>query len=51
MVKFTPHNTQYKAVGVQWFAGLWFSHQLFPRWIQTHSENPTVSYFQPLWAS
>jgi len=26
----TRHNTQYKPVGVQWFVGRWFSHQLFP---------------------
>jgi hypothetical protein len=26
----TPANTQYKTVGVQWFAGVWFSRQLFP---------------------
>lgn len=28
-------NTQYKTVGVQWFADVWFSNQLLPRWIQT----------------
>ena len=37
-------NTQYKTVGVQWFASNCFSNQLFQRWIQTRSENPTVSY-------
>ena len=42
------HNTQYKTVGVQWFAGLWFSLRLFCRWTGTHSENPTVSYCKPL---
>jgi len=42
------HNTQYKTVGVQLFAGLWFSRQRFPRWIQTQPENPTVSYCQTL---
>lgn len=41
-------NTQYKTVGVQWFARLWFSRQRFPRWIGTQPENPTVSYCQPL---
>ena len=41
-------NTQYKTVGVQWFAGVWFALQLFPRWIRTKPENPTVSYYQPL---
>ncbi len=44
-------NTQYKTVGVQWFARLWFSYQLFPRWIRTRSENPTVSYCQTLCVS
>ena len=28
-----------------------FSHQLFPRWIKTQPENPTVSYCKPLPAS
>ncbi len=46
--KSRPHNTEYKTVGVQWFAKLWFSRQPFPRWIQTHPENPTVSYCQPM---
>jgi hypothetical protein len=46
--KLHTHNTQYKTVGVQWFAGVWFSHQRFSRWTGTHSENPTVSYCQPL---
>ena len=49
--EFTPPNTQYKTVGVQWFARVWFSLQLFPRWIQTRSENPTVLYCQTLYAS
>ena len=44
----TAGNTQYKTVGVQWFAKVWFSHQLFPWWIGTCFENPTVSYCQPL---
>lgn len=44
------HNTQYKTVGVQWFASICFSNQLFQRWIRTRSENPTVSYCQPLGA-
>jgi len=42
------HNTQYKTVGVQWFAGVWFLLQLFPRWTSTRSEIPTVSYCQTL---
>lgn len=42
------HNTQYKTVGVQWFARHWFPRHRFPRWIRTRSENPTVSYCQPL---
>lgn len=41
-------NTQYKTVGGQWFARLWFSRQRFPLWIGMHSENPTVSYCQTL---
>ncbi len=41
-------NTQYKTVGVQWFAVLWFSRQPFPRWTRTQPENPTVSYCHPL---
>lgn len=41
-------NTQYKTVGIQWFAWLRFPRQLFPRWIRTRSENPTVSCCQTL---
>ena len=44
-------NTQYKTVGVQWFASVWFSLQRFPLWIRTNFENPTVSYCQTLGAS
>jgi hypothetical protein len=44
----TAYNTQYKTVGVQWFASICFSIQLFQRWIQSRSANPTVSYRQPL---
>ncbi len=36
----TTANTQYKTVGVQWFARLWFSHQRFPRWIQNALRKP-----------
>jgi len=42
------YNTQYKTVGVQWFAGVWFSLQHFCRWTRMQPENPTVSYCQPL---
>jgi len=38
----------HKTVGVQWFAGHLFPHQLFSRWIATNSANPTVSYRHPL---
>ena len=44
----TVANTQYKTVGVQWFAWLWFPHQRLTRWKQTRSENPTVSYCKTL---
>ena len=44
-------HTQYKTVGVQWFASICFSFQLFQRWMRTRSENPTVSYCQPLCAT
>ena len=47
----TMPSTQYKTVGVQWFAGVWFFRMHFLRWIQTRSENPTVSYCQTLVAS
>jgi len=46
--KSPAYNTQYKTVGVQWFARVWFSLQLFPWWIQTQPENPTVSYCKTL---
>ncbi|HAW59640.1 MAG TPA: hypothetical protein DCX03_11655, partial [Bacteroidales bacterium] len=41
-------NTQYKTVGVQWFARVWSPLNRFPWWIMTQPENPTVSYCQPL---
>jgi hypothetical protein len=41
-------TTQYKTDGVQWFARVWFSRQLFCRWTGTQPENPTVSYCQTL---
>jgi hypothetical protein len=46
--KKTVYNTQYKTVGVQWFTGLSFPRQRFPRWIVTNSANPTVSYRKTL---
>jgi hypothetical protein len=33
--------TQYKTVGVQWFARVWFPIQFFPRLIRTQPESPT----------
>ena len=41
-------NTQYKIVGVQRFARVWFSYQHSCRWTGTQPENPTVSYFKTL---
>jgi len=41
-------NTQYKTVGVQWFASICSRINFLQRWIQTRSENPTVSYCQTL---
>ena len=44
-------NTQYKTVGVQWFASICSRINFLQRWIQTRSENPTVSYCQTLCAT
>ena len=41
-------HTQYKTVGVQWFASICFSRQRSCRLTRTQPENPTVSYCQPL---
>ncbi len=38
----TVYDTQYKAVEVQWFAGVWFSLQHSCRWTSTKPENPPI---------
>jgi hypothetical protein len=40
--------TQYKTAGVQWFNCICSIINFLQRWVQTPSENPTVSYCQTL---